>query len=347
MFQLKQVACAYEQKKVFTGLDLEIRQGQYVMLMGENGTGKSSLISLLTGFKQEESGRILFLGKDLKEWLKDKRQKRDFYSRLGILFQDVDSQLFNSTVYDEIAFGPRQLGLTEEEVSQRVQDTLSLLKIEDLRDRVPYQLSGGENGTGKSSLISLLTGFKQEESGRILFLGKDLKEWLKDKRQKRDFYSRLGILFQDVDSQLFNSTVYDEIAFGPRQLGLTEEEVSQRVQDTLSLLKIEDLRDRVPYQLSGGEKKKVAFASIMVTNPDVYILDEPFNNLSKEYEEFFRELLHELHSAGKTIIMSAHHFKHLHHEKADVLLFEDGKADFFPAQEVLNNQQVIERLSHY
>ena len=144
MFQLNQVACAYEQKKVFTGLDLEIRQGQYVMLMGENGTGKSSLISLLTGFKQEESGRILFLGKDLKEWLKDKRQKRDFYSRLGILFQDVDSQLFNSTVYDEIAFGPRQLGLTEEEVSQRVQDTLSLLKIEDLRDRVPYQLSGGE-----------------------------------------------------------------------------------------------------------------------------------------------------------------------------------------------------------
>ena len=103
MFQLKQVACAYEQKKVFTGLDLEIRQGQYVMLMGENGTGKSSLISLLTGFKQEESGRILFLGKDLKEWLKDKRQKRDFYSRLGILFQDVDSQLFNCTVYDEIA----------------------------------------------------------------------------------------------------------------------------------------------------------------------------------------------------------------------------------------------------
>ena len=95
MFQLNQVACAYEQKKVFTGLDLEIRQGQYVMLMGENGTGKSSLISLLTGFKQEESGRILFLGKDLKEWLKDKRRKRDFYSRLGILFQDVDSQLFN------------------------------------------------------------------------------------------------------------------------------------------------------------------------------------------------------------------------------------------------------------
>ena len=170
---------------------------------------------------------------------------------------------------------------------------------------------------------------------------------MKDKRQKRDFYSRLGILFQDVDSQLFNSTVYDEIAFGPRQLGLTEEEVSKRVEDTLTLLKIDDLRDRVPYQLSGGEKKKVAFASIMVTNPDVYILDEPFNNLSKEYEEFFRELLHELHSAGKTIIMSAHHFKHLHHEKADVLLFENGKADFFPAREVLSNQQVIKRLSHY
>ena len=78
MFQLKQVACAYEQKKVFTGLDLEIRQGQYVMLMGENGTGKSSLISLLTGFKQEESGRILFLGKDLKEWTEGQTSKTRF-----------------------------------------------------------------------------------------------------------------------------------------------------------------------------------------------------------------------------------------------------------------------------
>ena len=128
---------------------------------------------------------------------------------------------------------------------------------------------------------------------------------------------------------------------------MSEEEVSQRVQDTLSLLKIEDLRDRVPYQLSGGEKKKVAFASIMVTNPDVYILDEPFNNLSKEYEEFFRELLHELHSAGKTIIMSAHHFKHLHHERLMFFFLKMAKLISFHAQEVLNNQQVIERLSHY
>ena len=205
----------------------------------------------------------------------------------------------------------------------------------------------GENGTGKSSLISLLTGFKQAESGRILFLGKDLKEWLKDKRQKRDFYSRLGILFQDVDSQLFNSTVYDEIAFGPRQLGLTEEEVSQRVQDTLSLLKIEDLRDRVPYQLSGGEKKKVAFASIMVTNPDVYILDEPFNIFLKNMKNFLGNFYMSFIQLGKPLLCLLITSSTFHHEKADVLLFEDGKADFFPAQEVLNNQQVIERLSHY
>lgn len=102
------------------------------MIMGENGTGKSSLISLLTGFKQEEAGRILFLGKELKDWLKDKRQKRDFYSHLGILFQDVDSQLFNSTVYDEIAFVPRQLGLTEKEVSKRVHDTLSFFFVKQM-----------------------------------------------------------------------------------------------------------------------------------------------------------------------------------------------------------------------
>ncbi len=78
MFQLNQVACAYEQKKVFTGLDLEIRQGQYVMLMGENRTGKSSLISLLTGFKQEESGRILFLGKEVREVVEGQTSKTRF-----------------------------------------------------------------------------------------------------------------------------------------------------------------------------------------------------------------------------------------------------------------------------
>ena len=123
MFQLNQVACAYEQKKVFTGLDLEIRQGQYVMLMGEKRDWKIKSYQFINRL---QAGRIWthslsFLGKDLKEWLKDKRQKRDFIAS-GILFQDVDSQLFNSTVYDEIAFfGPRQLGLTEEEVSQRVQ----------------------------------------------------------------------------------------------------------------------------------------------------------------------------------------------------------------------------------
>ena len=143
MFQLNQVACAYEQKKVFTGLDLEIRQGQYVMLMGKQDW-KSESYQFIDRF---QAGRVWphsFLRiEDLKEWLKDKRQKRDFYSRLGILFQDVDSQFFNSTVYDEIAFGPRQLGWSDRRSLTAVQDTVPA-KIEDLADRVPYQLSGGE-----------------------------------------------------------------------------------------------------------------------------------------------------------------------------------------------------------
>ena len=150
-----------------------------------------------------------------------------------------------------------------------------------------------------------------------------------------------------MDSQLFNSTVYDEIAFGPRQLGLTEEEVSQRVQDTLSLLKIEDLRDRVPYQLSGGEKKKVAFASIMVTNPDVYILDEPFNNLSKEYEEFFRELLHELHSSGKPLSCLLITLSTFIMKRLMFFFLKMAKLISFLPRKCSNNQQVIERLSHY
>ncbi|MFR3178141.1 MAG: ATP-binding cassette domain-containing protein [Streptococcus sp.] len=124
MFQLKQVACAYEQKKVFTGLDLEIRQGQYVMLMGENGTGKSSLISLLTGFKQEESGRILFLREGAQR-VAEGQTSKTMISIVGSVssFQMWIVSLFNCTVYDEIAFGPSSARSVLKKCLTAVQDT--------------------------------------------------------------------------------------------------------------------------------------------------------------------------------------------------------------------------------
>lgn len=93
-------------------------------------------------------------------------------------------------------------------------------------------------------------------------------------------------MFQDSDVQLFNMTVEDEIAFGPRHLGLTEKEVMTRVDDMLKLMEIEKLRNRVPYQISGGEKKLVAIASVLAMNPSVIVFDEPFNGLSPRHRKW-------------------------------------------------------------
>lgn len=210
-----------------------------------------------------------------------------------------------------------------------------------------YLILLGANGQGKSTFIDLITGFKQAESGTVLFEGQELSQVLKNTESKHHYYARLGILFQDVDMQLFNQTVYDEIAFGLRQLDLDQETIRTRVKDVLKILQIEDLERRVPYQLSGGEKKKVAFASILVMNPDIYVMDEPFTNLAKEAEQLFKKLLMELRQAGKTIILSTHHFKHVFEGKSDVLLFQKGNIRFFTASEVEQDEIIKEELSYY
>lgn len=206
-----------------------------------------------------------------------------------------------------------------------------------------YLLLMGDNGSGKSTLLNLLAGFQQPTSGKIWFNGEALTSWQK---KKKAFYRHLGILFQEVDHQLFNNSVYDEIAFGPRQLGLLEEEVKKRVEDCLTLLKIEHLRQRIPYQLSGGEKKKVAFASILAMNPEVFLLDEPFNGLTKEAEKLFKEILQELHHLGKTILIASHDYRSFQAEAVDVLLF-DGTITRYKNEELKTNQKLTNRLCAY
>lgn len=205
----------------------------------------------------------------------------------------------------------------------------------------------GENGQGKSTFIDLIAGFKHSKNGEIYFKEEKIAKILKDNKRKQAFYSKIGILFQDIDIQLFNQTVYDEIAFGLRQMKMSEAEIEKRVIDVLKLLKIESLSHRIPYQLSGGEKKKVAFASIMVMNPEIYILDEPFNNLSKKSEELIKEILRELHHIGKTIILSSHHFKSIQEEKATILLFENGETHYYTPKEVQEHPAIQEKLSQY
>lgn len=170
----------------------------------------------------------------------------------------------------------------------------------------------GVNGSGKSTLMKLINGLITPQDGNYLFQGEEINDKkLQDESFSKSFHKRVGFVFQNSEVQLFCSNVYDEIAFGPRQMGMDEEEVKKRVEDTLKLLSIEELRNRTPYHLSGGEKKKVSIATVVVLNPDVYIFDEPMNGLDPKTKRFLKEFMIAINNAGKTILCSTHDFEYV------------------------------------
>jgi cobalt/nickel transport system ATP-binding protein len=165
----------------------------------------------------------------------------------------------------------------------------------------------GANGSGKSTLLKLLDGLLFPCAGRIEAFGARLTEAaLDDEQFSRAFRERVAFVFQQSDVQLFCPTVREELAFGPIQMGLGANEVDRRVEDVLSMLAIERLAARTPYQLSGGEKKRVAVASVLVMNPDVLLFDEPTAALDPRTQHWLVELMSALHRAGKTIVCATH-----------------------------------------
>lgn len=170
----------------------------------------------------------------------------------------------------------------------------------------------GPNGSGKSTLLKLLNGIIFSSSGRYFFYEEEINEGaLRDNKFSKSFHKRMGFVFQNSDAQLFCSTVFEEIAFGPMQMGLSNEEVEKRVNGCLRMLNIERLKEEHPYNLSGGEKKRVAIASVLALNPEVLTLDEPMNGIDPKGKKFLRELLVQLNKSGKTIICATHDFEYV------------------------------------
>lgn len=165
----------------------------------------------------------------------------------------------------------------------------------------------GSNGSGKSTLLHIMNGLIFPQSGSVYLEGRQVTEKaLKDTNFLRFFRQRVGYLFQDPDVQLFCPTVFDELLFGPLQLGLTGKESTARASDVMVMLQLENLKDRPPYMLSGGEKKRVALGAILTMNPEILLLDEPGNGLDPRSYSFLVELIVALSGAGKTIVVATH-----------------------------------------
>ncbi len=185
----------------------------------------------------------------------------------------------------------------------------------------------GANGSGKSTLLKILDGLYFPHKGRVRAFGSALTEKkLKDKEFSSFFRKQVGLVFQDPDVQLFLPTVKEEIAFAPLQLGLDKKEIEERVKEASEQLDISSLLNRPPYYLSGGEKKKVALASILTLDPGVWLLDEPTASLDPKTQTWVLEFLLHLKKEKKTILIATHDLEIARHS-ADrcIVLGEDHK----------------------
>lgn len=206
----------------------------------------------------------------------------------------------------------------------------------------------GSNGSGKSTLLQLLAGLLHPHEGRVLFDGNEVSEQsLKTEDFRRSFRSRVGFIFQDSDVQLFCPTVFDELLFGPMQLGLSERDSNARAEEILAMLQIGSLRDRPPHMLSGGEKKRVALGCVLTMNPDVLLFDEPTNGLDPRTQVYLLELMLALNEAGKTIIIATHDLGLVGEIQARVAaLSEDHRIERIgSSQDILNDEELLLRMN--
>jgi cobalt/nickel transport system ATP-binding protein len=226
-------------------------------------------------------------------------------------------------------------------------------KIDALRD-ISFKANQGEqisimgsNGSGKSTLLTLLDGLIFPTLGEFYAFDNKISEevfdTIKDNEFKSYFRKKVGFVFQNSDVQLFSSTVFEEVAFGPLQLDMTPGEVKTRVLEVLEMIGITKLKDRSPHTLSGGEKKKVSIATVLATNPDVLLLDEPTAGLDPRTQLWLMELLQELGRAGKTIITATHDLETVSHiSKRAIVMGEDHRIVMDgDVEEVLSNLELL------
>ncbi len=179
----------------------------------------------------------------------------------------------------------------------------------------------GPNGAGKSTLMLMFNGILRPSEGAVLFRGQPMSY---DAASLRSIRRAVGMVFQNSDDQLFAPTVFQDVAFGPTNLGYAAEKVKRYVGFALQYVGLFGYERRPPHHLSGGEKKRVAIAGILAMEPDVIILDEPTSNLDPASSEEIMEMLDELNYGGKTLIISTHDVDLAYRWADEVILMKEG-----------------------
>jgi cobalt/nickel transport system ATP-binding protein len=196
----------------------------------------------------------------------------------------------------------------------------------------------GANGMGKTTLLLTLNGHLMPTRGEI-----SIGEITLKKEIRQEIRKKVGFVFQRTDDQLFMPTVYEDVAFGPINLGLSEEKVKERVTEALSMVGCLHLSNRPPHRLSEGQKRSVAIATVMAMNPDILVMDEPASNLDPKSR---RQLIHLLKGFEHTKIIASHDLDLILDVCERCIIIKDGKvvADG-PSEEILLNERLLEENS--
>lgn len=184
----------------------------------------------------------------------------------------------------------------------------------------------GANGSGKSTLLRVLDGLYFPSSGSVAAFGEPLtEESLQDEAFAFAFRRRVAFVFQNPDVQLFNPTVFDEVAFGPLQLRWPKNEIRRKVAEMLDIMQITHLKDRSPHRLSGGEKKRVALASVLILDPEVLLLDEPTAALDPRSQSQVIDFLIGWGSGNKTVVTTTHDLDIVESIADSCYVFQEGR----------------------
>ena len=204
----------------------------------------------------------------------------------------------------------------------------------------------GKNGSGKTTLCNVLRRFvpdfyKGELTGKIILENKELKDY-----SAKEIVQKVGFVFQNPFTQIsgVKETVFEEIAFGLENLALDAEYIRKRVDETLKLLHIEELRDKNPYELSGGQGQKVALASIIAMDPEIMVIDEPTSQLDPKGTEEIFEIINILKKEGKTIILVEHKIELIAEYAEKVLVLDEGEVILSGnTEDILKNKILMEK----
>ena len=232
------------------------------------------------------------------------------------------------------------------DASYRYREVLALDSVTCAIERGERVAILGANGSGKSTLLRLLDGLYFAQSGSVSFEGRALSEAaLQDESFAYEFRKRVGFVFQNPDVQLFNPTVFDELAFGPLQLRWPRKQIIEAVDVMLERMNLMHLKHRAPHRLSGGEKKRVALASVLMLDPEVLLLDEPTASLDPKSQSQMIDFLLECQQE-KTVITATHDLEIVGDIAERCMVFEEGRlVQSGTPSRILSDKSLLRRTS--